>query len=197
MSLRIYNRYGQEKVGENAPVPALVAALPATPFDGQEIYYLADATNGVVWHLRYRASSASAYKWEYLGGSHLVSNQVSTACAMTATGAYTDFSDGLPTLALPLTGDYIIDFGAEMSHTGTNQGMTIQPVATGLTGGANGGAYVEQAVQPGTANSALYALTGKIRVTGISGTLKLQYLQGAAGGSAQRRRLAATPVRVG
>src|SRR4030095_11342304 len=54
-----------------APQIPLVSALPGSPFDGQEIYYLADATNSVIWHLRYRAGSSSAYKWEFIGGMYL------------------------------------------------------------------------------------------------------------------------------
>jgi hypothetical protein len=38
------------------------------PQDGDEVYYAADATNGVIWHLRYRAASSSSYKWEFVGG---------------------------------------------------------------------------------------------------------------------------------
>ena len=49
--------------------PPLVAALPASPTDGQEVRYLADAVNGVIWSLRYRAGSSSPYKWEFVGGS--------------------------------------------------------------------------------------------------------------------------------
>lgn len=50
-----------------------VTALPSSPVDGQEINFLADPTNGVVWRLRYRAGSSSAYKWEYVGGAALYS----------------------------------------------------------------------------------------------------------------------------
>lgn len=54
-----------------AVAPALVSTLPASPYDGQEVFYLADAAAGVVWHLCYRAASPSAYKWEFVGGASL------------------------------------------------------------------------------------------------------------------------------
>jgi hypothetical protein len=41
-------------------LPSLVTALPATPVDGQECHFVADATNGVVWHMKYRAADTSA-----------------------------------------------------------------------------------------------------------------------------------------
>jgi len=46
-------------------------SLPASPKDGQEYDYIADETNGIVWRLRYRSASASAHKWEFVGGAPL------------------------------------------------------------------------------------------------------------------------------
>ena len=65
----------------------LVTSLPGSPIDGQEVYYqsAAMAADGVVWHLRYRASSSSAYKWEYLGGPPL-SAAIDAATTVSATG---------------------------------------------------------------------------------------------------------------
>jgi hypothetical protein len=51
--------------------PQLLSSLPSSPYDGQEIYYSADPTNGVIWHLRYRSASAPPYKWELVGGPPL------------------------------------------------------------------------------------------------------------------------------
>src|SRR4051812_46438194 len=49
----------------------VLTALPASPVDGQEIYFQADAgPPAVVWHLRRRAS-----KWEYVGGPPIVYRQ--------------------------------------------------------------------------------------------------------------------------
>jgi len=62
------------------PKTPILTALPAVTNadDGLEINYLADAANGIVWRLRYRAFQAdgvtpnpSAYKWEYIGGPPL------------------------------------------------------------------------------------------------------------------------------
>jgi len=82
----------------------LVTSLPANPFDGQEVYLQVDATNGVIWHLRYRAASASAYKWEYIGGAPLM---VETAAAAGPTNNQTYTQIG-PTLTVPNAGDYEI-----------------------------------------------------------------------------------------
>src|SRR5215831_7718955 len=57
----------REKSVVSYVTPAQMSAL--TPIDGDEIYLIVDASNGVVWHLRYNAGSSSAYKWEFLGGA--------------------------------------------------------------------------------------------------------------------------------
>ena len=41
--------------GPVAVGPPLVTSLPANPVDGQEVDFLASATDGVIWRLRYRA----------------------------------------------------------------------------------------------------------------------------------------------
>jgi hypothetical protein len=64
-----------------------VTALPLGIADGQECYYLASDTNGVVWHLKYRSGSASSYKWEYVGGPPL---SVESAGAQTSSSSAGD-----------------------------------------------------------------------------------------------------------
>jgi hypothetical protein len=93
------------------PTPPRVSALPGAPVDGQEIYYAASDANGVVWHLRYNAASASPYKWECIGGPAL-SAEVASA-GVTATGAvWTDTGAGI---TVPLAGDYVIEYGTHVS----------------------------------------------------------------------------------
>jgi hypothetical protein len=85
-------------------IPA-VKNLPTNPNDGDEIYYLADDTNGMVWHLRYRAASASAFKWECIGGVPLMPN--TSGDMTTTTNVFTALTSG-PTFPVPLAGDYRI-----------------------------------------------------------------------------------------
>ena len=47
----------------------LVTSLPGSPTDGQEIYYQADSSNGIIWHLRFRSVASGGdvtYGWEYV-----------------------------------------------------------------------------------------------------------------------------------
>ncbi|MBI1952165.1 hypothetical protein HYS42_00380, partial [Candidatus Saccharibacteria bacterium] len=91
-----------------------VTTLPASPVDGQEVYYQADATNGVVWHLRYNSSEAT-YKWEYLGGASLYNTAGNTS--IPGTGVETATAAAL---VVARAGDYnvrVYTNGATFSYT--------------------------------------------------------------------------------
>lgn len=99
-------------------VPATVTALPGTPYDGQEVYFLADATNGTVWHLRYRAAATAPYRWEFVGGSPLFSMvEPEQSAPHTSWG---DLATVGPDVTVPLAGVYMARFGARISHSGTD-----------------------------------------------------------------------------
>ena len=51
-------------VAGSLPGPQRALSLPATPFDGQECYLVVDATNNVLWHMRYNQGRV---KWESVG----------------------------------------------------------------------------------------------------------------------------------
>lgn len=85
----------------------LVTSLPSAPIDGQEIRYVADATNGVIWNLRYRAASSSPYKWEFIGGPP-VTTVSPVYPASQSNSSYTNITSG-PTFTVPLSGDYIVN----------------------------------------------------------------------------------------
>lgn len=86
--------------------PGLAFSLPGSPYDGQEIYLGADPSNGVVWHLRYRAASASLSKWEFLGGGAMYSEVAATES--TANTGYVDLATAGPSITVPYRGDYEI-----------------------------------------------------------------------------------------
>ena len=171
---------------------ARVTSLPATPYDGQEVNYVANAANGVLWRLVYNAASASAYKWEFIGGSPL-SAEVLGSQTFSTIGAYTDIPGGGVSIALPKAGDYLIHYGGQIGHTGSGQGTFLSVVATGLTAGGNNNAILNQ---PNTVNSTYASVAKQQRSNGISGTLKLQYWVGIAGGVGQQMFLHVTPVRI-
>lgn len=107
--------------------PTHVTSLPSTPYDGQEVYYLADATNGVIWHLRYRAGASGSYKWEFVGGPDL-SNEVQTDCTTSST-SFTTPNTGThgPNLTIPLNGDYLVHWGSCGFHNTGGQLVFMAP----------------------------------------------------------------------
>jgi hypothetical protein len=108
--------------------PPIVTSLPTNPIDGQECYYLADATNGIMWRFRYRAASSSAYKWEFVGGGWLRS--ASSGVVQPNATSYTDIGINI---TLPLSGDYI---GRQSGRGGsTVAGNNRMYTRLGLAGG--------------------------------------------------------------
>ncbi len=97
--------------------PALVTSLPASPTDGLEVYYLADATSGIIWHLRYRAASASAYKWEVLGGTKFYAQNTAGQNITSATPVAVP-----PSMTLPLAGDYDFAWGGRIYNQNVQGG---------------------------------------------------------------------------
>jgi hypothetical protein len=85
--------------------PPRVTSLPSTPSDGDIVDFIADASAGVVWRLRYRASSSSSYKWEYVGGGPAGLSQGSLNITVPAG---TNSPDLLPWTP-PVAGDYWCD----------------------------------------------------------------------------------------
>lgn len=113
------------KAGGSDPllVP-VVTALPGSPVDGQEIYYAADAANGVLWRLRYNAGSASAYKWEFLGGPPLSASITTSETA--PVGAFGNMATVGPTVSVPagIGGDYDVVVGCRMIAGGATGHMS-------------------------------------------------------------------------
>jgi microcystin-dependent protein len=103
--------------------PPLVTTLPANPVDGDEVYYLADDSKGVIWHLRYRASSTSPYKWEYVGGSPIMSGPQGSIITAATSGIAVS---GGPGFALTLLGEYEVEFGGRSQQVGAAAGGANQ-----------------------------------------------------------------------
>jgi hypothetical protein len=174
--------------------PAVVTSLPSSPVDGQEIRYLADATNGIIWNLKYRAASASAYRWEVIGGSALFA-EVAPEESTTA-GAYGALTTAGPSVTVPLAGDYDVDVSATAANSGTNVGFfmsyDISPTAAvdadaafGQAGASGTNNYFAiRRLRRKTALAAGTVLVSKYRVTGGTGAFN-------------RRQLYVRPVRVG
>jgi len=174
--------------------PSYVTSLPASPIDGQEIYYGADATNGIIWHLRYRSASSSTYKWEYIGGPSLT-NYVVTDQTTTSNSIVDLATDG-PSITVPVSGDYEINFYATIYNegVGNNTGGRVWL----FINGSQSSPYIEY-LSAGDAYSP-YSLAQSTRKE-ISGNkiVKLRYNNRGGSGLAHfiDRGLVVKPIRVG
>jgi len=176
-------------------LPDLVATLPVSPVDGAEVYFLADAALGILWHLRYRAASASAYKWEAVSAGGQSSGTIAEVTQGGASsGAF--FSVGADvTVTPPLAGDYRIAANAHLivGSAGT------QDKLMGLRIGATEATATEAAYH----NDGLWgALAFNRTLAGLAANtaLMLRFMQTTGAAQTVIRRatsLLATPIRVG
>lgn len=178
------------------------ASLPGSPVDGQELYYLADTTNGIVWHLRYRSGSASAYKWEFVGGSPLTAEVLTGVAIPAAQTTYGDIAASAgPSLVIPLAGDYLVAVEllvsgaigqvAQMSYAvGATAAIDNDSAELTIGGAAPAGTDVRTNVQRTrlkTIAAAATTLTAKYRTSNAAFTAP----------SVSERLLTVRPVRVG
>jgi hypothetical protein len=107
---------------------ALHTSLPTAPVNGHVIDYMADSANGIVWRFRYRASSPSLYKWEYIGGSSL---RATAADVTLAANTNWQASGQLLRIVPPLAGEYeVSNFagfgkGAGLGALSCNVGVSV------------------------------------------------------------------------
>lgn len=162
--------------------------LPPAPVDGQDYFYVADAGNNIVWHMKWRAAAS---RWVYVGGPPLYAN-VDANEAGTATAAYQDLATIGPTVTVPVAGDYMVDM---RSNGG---GGTVTNWVVGLS--VNGAAVVANedmvATVPTTGGQIQFA-SRLLRRVGVpaAATLRMRYNPGSAVVvSWSRRSLAVHPV---
>lgn len=112
-------------------VEKVYTSLPIPLRDGHTINFLASPASGVIWRLRYRAGSTSAYKWELVGGPPLWSE---TGGAST-TSTVPDLNGG-PSVTIPLAGDYDAGWGSRMYHiNGAGSNATLALCSNGAVVG--------------------------------------------------------------
>jgi hypothetical protein len=182
--------------GPAGSAPPRVTSLPASPADGQECYYVADAAAGVLWHLRYNAGSGSAYKWEVLGGSSLFSEVSPAGDESTASTTYTTLTSPGPAVTVPLAGDYDVEIAMTGYH-GTGTKLTIMSYAIGATAAAD---IDSLSFAVATAFADIHRVTRKKRKTGLPAGAALSARYRTDAGSASwrgARTMEVLPVRVG
>jgi len=197
--MRRYNDVQTQQIRTLQSASPRVTALPTSPYDGMEVVYLADATNGIAWNLKYRAASASAYKWEFIGGMPLEA-LIEAAGTRTVANAFGDLGSGAgPTITVPLGGDYVVDVHAVANAIGAAAGnlYAVGPSKNGAAPAApNGWA---QWITPG-ANyiMSMVDIAEQFLAMTAGDTLRpMYYAQASTTSQFQNRRITAVPRRVG
>lgn len=188
-----------ERIAANF-APDFVAALPSSPLDGYEIYY-ADAamqTAGIAWHLRYNNASASAYKWEFLGGAPFFS-EVTTSQGISTT-TYADLATVGPSVTLPVAGDYDVEWGTRsyLTTAGVSAMMGISIGGAAVVAGDEIDHY-SSTVTAGASDADHESRCRRKAALASGAVLLAKYKSGTGGVTAQflHRYLKVTPVRVG
>jgi hypothetical protein len=170
-----------------------VTSLPGSPQDGQIVAYKADATAGVIWLFRYRAGSASAHKWEFIGGSPLYA-VVDTDEALVNGAAYVNLTTVGPSVTAPLAGEYMVREGALIYQTAGAVASSFMSYSVGATGAVDADALQ---FQPSLVNE-VYHNSRESRKTGVAAAdaFTAKY-KGTAAITVHwaRRHLSITPIR--
>lgn len=154
------------------------SALPTVAYDGMRVSFIADASNGVEWALKYK-SAEPTYKWRFLGGPPLYAEVATNES--TASATYAALATPGPSVVVPRSGDYVVDHGYWAQGTGSITGESYMSYDIGGTGAVDADAVIAGVSAGGTlaeasgmrrrVKSGLVAaatLTGKYRVPGAA-----------------------------
>lgn len=168
--------------------------LPSSPLDGQE-FVLVDSITApsYQWRLRYNASSSSAYKWEFVGGSPWIVRTDMTETTTSTTAV--DLATVGPQLTLPRDGDYLIQYQAQMTNSIVSSNL-LWIALNGTTAGVDGNMGVIALSIPLANNYFVGGQQGRFNAVTGARTVKMQYSVGGGTGTFLRRTLMVTPIRV-
>lgn len=176
---------------------ALVAGLPTSPFDSQEVLFQTAAmfaSGFSPWHLRYNASwVADAYKWHCVGAAPM-STDIDANETTTAT-AHGDLTAGTigPSVVIPLAGVFSTALSAGAYHPTAGQYAVMSFAGPGLAATDNNGSVMQAAI----ANQEIQLGKTRNATFTAAGTVTAKYRGTAAGAGFYRRSLTLTPIRVG
>jgi len=157
--------------------------------DGMEVYIIADASAGLIWHVRYNAAGGS-YKWEIIGSPPPLNAEV-TANESTI-GSYADLTTVGPSIALPLSGDYDVEIGFR-----TVDNLVYMSYAIGGSGAVDADAVVGSVTftsGTGVVQDSVYRPRRKTGLTAVS--LVAKYKNVGTSAQAGTRWMRVTPIRV-
>jgi hypothetical protein len=108
---------------------ATFAAI-SSPADGDMVTIQIDASQGVNQTFRYVASSASIYKWEFIGGNPQFV-RIGTGLTNSSQGVYQPLATPGPDILLNRGGDYVVEWGSLHQGASTNSQSNSRIYETG------------------------------------------------------------------
>lgn len=193
-----YDKYGQKRafvvgITQKVTTSLLSAGPPASPADGDIWIATAVDANGTRWHFQYNAGSASAYKWEFIGGAPLEA-EIQTG-ENTNASAFTDLATSGPNLVIPRDGDYMFSWGANITNisgTTTAAGVALYYNLTGV--------LPNTGLNASPATNTYVSAHRMARVNGLTASYSVRLIYDVAfgGGTAQfsQRVISMIPIRI-
>lgn len=168
---------------------------PSNPSTG-DIWIASNVdANGTRWQFQYNAGSASAYKWEFIGGPPAYIRVDTFENGTTVWGSTQDLATVGPSFTCTRDGDYAYMFTARCNH-GTAGSAVVTMVKWGASFGSNDGGTATTTSSTASADE-MAAEQGIATAVGAGNAIKMVYAVLTAGtGRWGQRRLWITPVRV-
>lgn len=201
-ALYFYNMRG-EVIQASASFPTVItsswsAGPPGSPSDGDIWIASGVDSNGVRWQFQYNAGSASAYKWEFIGGAPMYA--ATEADEATTSTTYTTLTTAGPSLSLVRAGDWDVMISCETRNSGANDGGVMSYDIGGTAADDGWGLYqVGSSNSTGTSAMNINGLMRLKRHTSLAAsiTLTAKYRAATAGtANFNYRRMSAVPVRI-
>lgn len=175
--------------GNKVTTSTLAGGPPASPTDKDIWIATAVDANGTRWAFQFNAGSASASKWEFIGGPPIRSD-VDTQESQGATALA-----NLPTVqsvVLARVGDYDMSFSVQAQNS---VGATLGSVAAVNIGVTT---FMLADFNANTTNNGITTVARNKRVTGVTAatTVTLQFSNAAGTMTYRERSLWITPVRI-
>jgi hypothetical protein len=173
---------------------ALDSAPWSTPYDGMRMRIAIDGVAGIEWGFRYRANSASAFKWEFIGGPWQKA-QLPSFNALVCDGAYHNVGFGV---IATRQGDYAVRWSSGVYNATAVVGNVYVTTALGVGSVTprNDGASVQHLT---TASASIFVAVMDTHIVNVAtGQGIYEIYQATSGMSVQlgNRVLSIQPIRI-
>jgi hypothetical protein len=163
-----------------------------SPSDGDEVIVEISASLGIKWHLIYNSASGSAYKWEYVGGPPLFSENLSVG--IISSSSYSDI--GGPSISIPRDGDYDIEIGFRVYQGVAGEKEWLMSYKIGAASASDNDAVTASCASDDTKTPNAMKMRRKAALTAVTLASVFKKVSGGASGHALDVWMKATPVRI-